>query len=82
MFKLGDFRFRKKFWSPWEQYKTRIGEPITVISVRTLDDDIEDVPLFSIRFPDGETIEAWEEEVVHPSTITVDGKLPPIDDDL
>lgn len=79
IFKIEDFRFRERFWSPWEQHRARIGQRITILSVTTAEDD---VPIFSIQFPDGETIEAWEEEVVHPSDITVNGNHPPGDEYL
>jgi hypothetical protein len=74
-FKLDAFRFRSLFWSPWEQYKDRIGEPFVPLSVQTLTEIDPDnpAPLFRIRLSDGTEIDAWEEEVVHPSTILLTG---------
>jgi len=58
--------FRKYFTSPFEQYADRVGQPFTVL--RSLQDEgmdgdewVED--MYTIRFEDGEEIEAWGHEV-------------------
>jgi len=83
-FRLSDFRFRKKFWTPFDQYREHIGVEFEPIEVFTGDDDGpgQEFPLFTIRLATGEEIDAWEEEVSIPSDVTVDGKHPPSDDEI
>jgi hypothetical protein len=82
-FELSDFEFRKLFWSPFEQYKHLIGCEFKPVSVETLDQGDGPFPLFKIKFTYGEEIiDAWEEEVVTPSSIFVNDEHPPKDEEL
>lgn len=59
-------KLRETFQSPYDQYRERIGQPFTLIREITEPDaghDAEVLPMYVIRFPDGEEIEAWPEEV-------------------
>lgn len=56
--------FTRRFWSPYEQYEDRIGEPFTVMRrVSEQDADLECLPMWGIRFEGGDEIEAHQEEI-------------------
>lgn len=62
--------YRDTFDSPYEQYRHRIGQPFRVQKIIDTPDqkhDAEVLPMYEIQFEDGETIEAWPEEVLVPS---------------
>lgn len=55
-----------KFKTPYSQYKHREGEEFTIVRKITEPDenhDAEVLPVYIIRFADGEEITAWPEEV-------------------
>lgn len=55
-----------KFKSPYEQYANRVGQEFELVRTITEPDathDAEVLPMYVIRFADGEEIEAWPEEV-------------------
>ena len=61
--------FAETFRSPYSQYASRRGETFTVeriIMAPDVDHDAEVLPMYGIRFEDGEAIEAWPEEVLVP----------------
>ena len=61
--------FAKEFRTPYEQYADRRGQAFTVeriIMEPGPDFDEEVLPMYAIRFPDGEKISAWPEEVLVP----------------
>lgn len=59
-------KFRKLFWSPYEQYADRIGQPFEVIRELTDEErDPEVGPMWRIRFlTDGFETDAWPEEIL------------------
>lgn len=57
--------FAKVFWSPYDQYKNRIGQHFDVIRrIETSENDIEVLPMWEIKFEDGLTTLAYPEEIV------------------
>lgn len=65
-------KFRKTFTTPFEQYRDRVGQSFVVLRkitkrTATADDcreyDMEVLPMYKIRFPDGHETSAWPEEV-------------------
>lgn len=61
--------FRKVFWSPYEQYKDRVGQTFEVLGHNVIaEDELEQdtgvrPDLYCIRFSDGFEISAWGEEI-------------------
>jgi hypothetical protein len=58
---------RETFTTPFSQYAERDGQPFEIVGVIAAADDHHDqevLPMYLIRFPDGEQIEAWPEEVL------------------
>jgi hypothetical protein len=65
-------KFKDTFQSPYDQYAHRVGQPFTVLrkitrrnatEVERQEYDPEILPVYRIRFGDGEDITAWPEEV-------------------
>ena len=57
-------KFSNTFWSPYEQYRDRIGQAFTVTGkVDDNDKDPEVGDMYKIKFADGKEIVAWPEEV-------------------
>ena len=57
--------FAKKFWSPYSDYKTRIGQNFEVIKRCTTEDsDLSRLPMWRIKFTDGTIIKAYPEEII------------------
>ena len=57
--------FSDKFWSPYDQYKNRIGQRFKVIRrIESSENDIEVLPMWEIMFEDGLTTFAYPEEIV------------------
>ena len=72
---VGDYR--NKFWSPYEEFAKRIGQPFSLVKVEknaseNCDGTMSD--MYRIKFQDGAEITAWPEEVFNG---TVDGKPNP-----
>lgn len=61
----GEIRFRRTFWTPYEEFAPRIGEPFEVVGeVADGEKDPEVGRMWRIRFPsDGFELDAWPEEV-------------------
>lgn len=56
------------FDSPYKQHAERNGQPFEIVKTIDKPDSEHDVavlPMYGIRFEDGEEIEAWPEEVYH-----------------
>lgn len=54
------------FKTPYSQYAGRDGQPCTIVRKITEADDRHDqevLPMYVVRFPDGQEIEAWPEEI-------------------
>lgn len=65
--------YSQKFWTPYTDYKSRIGETFKV--VRRIGDnevDAECLPIWKIKFKDGFEISAFPEEII-PSAILANG---------
>ena len=58
-------RTRDTFASPYDQYKDRVGQRITVLGAVARDEyDFEECgPMFRVQFEDGTIIYAWPEEI-------------------
>lgn len=57
---------KEEFRTGFDQYAERNGQPFTIVGyVDTPNDDFdeESLPMFRIRFEDGEEIDAWPYEV-------------------
>lgn len=57
---------KEAFRTGFEQYAERNGQPFTIIGfidAPDADHDAETVPMFKVRFEDGEEIEAWPAEI-------------------
>lgn len=57
---------KEAFHTGFEQHSERNGQPFTIIGyIDQVDDghDAESLPMFKIRFEDGEEIEAWPYEL-------------------
>jgi len=54
-------RFRRRFWTPYEQYRARMGQRFKV--VRGHRRRVPGGLLYRVRFEDGTEIDAWGEEV-------------------
>ena len=55
-----------RFESPYDQYRERNGQTIEIvrrIEEADAEHDEEVLPMFIVRFEDGEEIEAWPEEI-------------------
>ncbi len=67
--------FAKKFWSPFSDYKERIGQRFKVIGRCTTEEvDLASLPRWNIEFSDGTVIEAYPEEII-PSEMRRNGCL-------
>jgi hypothetical protein len=56
--------FASKFWTPYDQYKDRIGQEFRVLRRVGFDEnDIEVLPMWHIEFADGFTTLAYPEEI-------------------
>lgn len=56
--------WRRTFWTPYEQYRDKIGQTFTVLGSYKVNEGTEDeVTLYKIRLADGSEIGAWPEEV-------------------
>ena len=67
--------FSKKFWSPFGDYKERIGQHFTVVvRCSTKDSDLSALPMWNIKFSDGIIIGAYPEEII-PSEMKENGCL-------
>ena len=61
--------YRETFTTTFQQFAEREGQTFTVVSVISEPDENHDeevLPMYRIRFADGEEIEAWPEEVLPP----------------
>ena len=57
--------FAKKFWTPYDENKQRIGQPFTVVSKCSIENsDLECLPMWQIKFADGTCIDAYPEEII------------------
>lgn len=63
--------FAKKFWSQGGDYKEYVGKPFTVVGrVPEYDSqhkdgaDLECLPMWRIRFKDGQEIDAYPDEII------------------
>lgn len=58
--------FAKAFWSPYDEYKERWGQPFEVIGRCTegVEADLSSLPLWQIKFQDGAMVSAYPEEVI------------------
>lgn len=57
--------FAKKFWSPFDEYKERIGQNFEVLErCSTKDSDLSLLPMWNIKFPDGVVIGVYPEEII------------------
>lgn len=57
--------FAKKFWSPFGDYKERIGQSFKVVGrCSTKDLDLSSLPMWNIKFSDGTVIGAYPEEII------------------
>lgn len=57
--------FAKKFWSPFGDYKERIGQSFKVVGkCSTKDSDLSSLPMWNIKFSDGTVIGAYPEEII------------------
>jgi hypothetical protein len=62
---------REAFQTPFQQYRERDGQPFTIvrkIEEPNSDYDAESLPMYVIRFNDGEVIDAWPVEVEDPAS--------------
>jgi hypothetical protein len=68
------YKLRESFWTPYDQYAECKGRKFIVLNeVEDVDEEIKG-ELFNIEFTDnGETIQAWFEEIYQDSC-EVDGK--------
>lgn len=65
-FYMDDVNFTGVFKACYEQYREHDGKPVDLVRVIEKADDTHDqevLPMFVVRLPDGEEIEAWPEEV-------------------
>lgn len=63
---VSDVKQRAKFWTPYDQYRDRMGQRFTIL--RELTDQEKDPEvgrMYKIRFADGTEIDAWPEELYH-----------------
>ncbi len=62
---LYETEIAKTFWTPYEQYKSKIGLSFSVVRRLTESDgyDIEALPGWKILLSDGDEISAWPEEI-------------------
>lgn len=59
------YAFSEEFWTPYTDYKHKIGEKFHVVRRLTTDDcDKECLPQWIIRFEDGTEIQAYPEEII------------------
>lgn len=58
--------FAKLFWSPFSDFKERIGQPFTVVGRCTegVEADLSALPMWNIKFLDGRVISAYPEEII------------------
>lgn len=58
--------FAKKFWSPYGDYKERVGQSFEVVERCKNGEncDIGSMPMWNIRFEDGAVIGAYPEEII------------------
>ena len=57
--------FSKKFWSPFGDYKDRIGQKFVVVGrCTTKNSDLSALPMWNIKFADGVIIGAYPEEII------------------
>ena len=57
--------FAKKFWSPFGDYKARVGQNFEVVErCSTKDSDLSSLPMWNIKFQDGTIIGAYPEEII------------------
>lgn len=57
--------FAKKFWSPFEKYKDRVGHDFVVLKRCSAEDqDLCTLPMWKIQFGDGTVIGAYPEEII------------------
>lgn len=64
---------KETFQSPYEQYAERNGQAFEIIqeiNIPDHDHDGEVLPMYVVRFPDGEEIEAWPEELFNDIKVT------------
>lgn len=55
----------KTFWTPYTDYRDRIGQKFEIVRRLTEEDvDLECLPMWRIRFKDGKEIDAYPEEIV------------------
>lgn len=60
----------RTFITPFSQYEARNGQQVEIMRVIRRPDathDRECLPMYEVRFADGETIEAWPEELRPPT---------------
>lgn len=72
----GEIRFRRTFWTPYEEFASRIGQPFEVLG--EVGDDRKDPEvgrMWRIRFPDGFETDAWPEEVEEAASAEVMASL-------
>ena len=57
--------FSKEFWTPFSDYKDRIGQEFEVVERCTIEDtDISTLPMWNVKFADGTVIGAYPEEII------------------
>jgi hypothetical protein len=63
--------FLPTFHTPWEEIPQgvadHVGQPFTVVKMYAVPDethDLEVLPMYRVRFPDGFETDAWPEEVM------------------
>ena len=57
--------FAKKFWSPFSDYKARVGQNFEVVErCSTKDSDLSSLPMWNIKFQDGTIVGAYPEEII------------------
>ncbi len=57
--------FAETFWTPYDDYRSRIGQKFEVTRRTTEEEaDLECLPLWKIKFEDGEAITAHPEEII------------------
>lgn len=57
--------FSKKFWTPYDQFRGRIGQSVEVMGRCTTDDqDLCTLPAWKVKFDDGTIIGVYPEEII------------------
>lgn len=71
------YKFADTFWTPYDDYKDKIGLKFEVVRRCTTEDvDAECLPVWLIKFEDGEEINAYPEEIIEEEINTQKLKFP------